>query len=105
MRRSSLKRIGKPVRMEVVVAPKPPVRRAIGFTSGLSLGTLAEHATLAAADMPTTTCPTCHTIKLLHAQGVLTLSMGKYIPTLHSPAAIVLVTAGGVLTIVEPHAS
>ena len=104
MRRSSLKRIGRPVRMKVVTAPtpipKPPTSRP--YESGKTLHYFATHATNTVEDYAGTWCGTCNTTKLLIAQGFLTLSMGKYVPTLHSLKTIVYVTKDGVLDMVEP---
>ena len=106
MRRSSLKRIGKPVRMKVVTAPTPIPKfpKHSIYASGSALDLYAIHATSAIGEKPGTTtwCHMCNTAQLLIAQGFLTLSMEKYVPTLHSPKTIVHVNKDGVLDMVEP---
>ena len=106
MRRSSVKRIGKPVRMKVVTAPAliPKFPKPIVYASGTALNLYAIHATSAIGEKPGTTtwCHMCNTVQLLITQGFLTLSMEKYVPTLHSPTTIVRVTKDGVLKMVEP---
>ena len=106
MRRSSLKRIGKPVRMKVVTAPTPIPKfpKHSIYASGKTLDTYAIHATGAIGEAPGTTewCHVCNTAQLLIAQGFLTLSMEKYVPTLHNPKTIVHVNKDGVLDMVEP---
>ena len=106
MRRSSLKRIGRPVRMKVVTAPTPIPKfpKPIVYASGSALDLYAIHATGAIGEKPGTTtwCHMCNTAQLLIAQGFLTLSMEKYVPTLHSPKTIVHVNKDGVLDMVEP---
>ena len=106
MRRSSLTRIGRPVRMKVVTAPTPIPKfpKPIVYASGSALYWHAIHATSAIGEKPGTTtwCRMCNTANLLIAQGFLTQSMEKYVPTLHNPKTIVHVTNDGVLDLVEP---
>ena len=88
--------------MVTAPTPIPKFPKPIVYASGSALEYFATHATKSVGDYAGTWCGTCNTTKLLIAQGFLTLSMGKYVPTLHSLKTIVYVTKDGVLDMVEP---